>query len=284
MPPSTYRYRLGDITLTIISEGTIKGLPSRMFDGVDEADWRPLVELDADGRIAMGLNSVHLTLAGHSILLDTGIGEPHPARAALEETWPITPTVPLVASLAACGIAPEQVTTVIFSHAHSDHIMGATHLHEGRRVPTFPRARHLMMEGEWRATAAQAEPESAAAVHMPVLQAHHLLKLVEGWYVVAPGIALVPAPGESPGHALVRIESRGQLAFYMGDLFHHPPEVSHPDWAFPGRDRAQIRATRCALVEEALTTDALLIGAHMPFPGLGKLRRAQQTVEWVPMT
>jgi glyoxylase-like metal-dependent hydrolase (beta-lactamase superfamily II) len=281
MQDHIYTYQLGGIALTIISEGTLGGMPSRVFSGVDEAEWRPLVELDSEGRIPFGINIVHVAFDGHSILLDTGVGEPHPARAKLEQSWPYTPTAPLVTSLVSREIDPERVTMVIFSHAHSDHIMGATNARGGQRVPTFPNARYVMMHTEWMAAAKQAEPDSAFTVHMPILQDQHLLELIEDGQEVAPGIRVVPAPGESPGHAIVRMESRGKLAFYLGDLFHHTPEVTHLDWVFPGRDVAQSIASREALVAEALSTDAVLISAHMLFPGLGKLRWHDQTLEWV---
>ena len=73
----------------------------------------------------------------------------------------------------------------------------------------------------------------------------------------------------------------GKTAFYVGDLFHHTTEVIHLDWVWPGRDKAQMLASRQALVNEALETDAVLISAHMLFPGMGKLQQSHNGLDWV---
>ncbi|RMF90140.1 MAG: hypothetical protein D6736_07260, partial [Nitrospinota bacterium] len=166
---------------------------------------------------------------------------------------------------------------------HFDHIMGATMERQGRRVPTFPRARYLLLQEEWTGAPDREQPQSAFHLHLPVLQEHHCLELIPGEYEIAPGIRMIPAPGESPGHAIIRMESEEKTAFYLGDLFHHPAEVAHLDWTPRFRDRERLLASRKALVQEALGTDALLISAHMLFPGLGKLRQQQGGVEWVAM-
>jgi glyoxylase-like metal-dependent hydrolase (beta-lactamase superfamily II) len=283
MQGTLYSYQVGDIALTVISEGTLKGVASSMFGGIDEAAWRPLVETDDTGRFTIGMNIVHVAVGEHSILLDTGVGEPHPARARFEEAWPFAQTANLLSSLALMGIAPEQVTEVIFSHVHPDHVLGATVERDGQRVPTFPNARYLLLQDEWSEATSRAQPGSPFSVHFPILQEHNLLELIEGEFEVVPGVRIVPAPGESAGHAIVRIESRGQLAFYVGDLFHHPAEVTHLDWVWPGRDQAQMLASRQAVVDEALSADAVIITAHMLAPGIGKLQQFPHSLEWVPL-
>jgi glyoxylase-like metal-dependent hydrolase (beta-lactamase superfamily II) len=274
------------MALTIISEGILKGMASRVFRNLDEAEWRPLIETDRTGRFTLGMNIVHVAVGEHSILLDTGIGEPHPARARIEESWPITQSAHLVACLAFMGIQPEEITAVIFSHTHFDHVLGATVEREGQRVPTFPNARHFLLQMEWEESVSGKQPESMYDVHLPImqlLQGQNLLELVEGEYEVAPGVRIVPAPGESAGHAIVRLESMKELAFYAADLFHHPSEVTHLDWVYPGRDTAQMLASRQAMVDEAFAADAAIITSHMLFPGIGKLRRLAHSLEWVPL-
>lgn len=281
MQENIYSYPLGAMTLTIMSEGTLKASAARIFADVDEAVWRPLVETDAEGRFTLGMNIVHVAVNGHSILLDTGFGEPHPLLTNMGKAFPMTQTASLMSCLDEIGVQPDQVTAVIFSHAHGDHIMGATIERDGRRRPTFPKAQYLMMQQEWTETQKQAQPGSAFNVHLETLQNHNSLQLVTGDYEITPGVQIIPSPGESPGHAIIRLDSMGKTAFYVGDLFHHPTEVSHLDWIWPGRDQAQMLASREALVQEALATDALLISAHMLFPGMGKLQQHDNALEWV---
>jgi glyoxylase-like metal-dependent hydrolase (beta-lactamase superfamily II) len=249
---------------------------------VDEAELTRLVETDSEGRFTIGMNVIHVAIEGHSILLDTGFGEPHPARSALDRDFPITQTASLISSLADIGVSPKQITTVVFSHAHGDHIMGATVERDSRRIPVFPNARHFLKEADWTDGPGKSQPDSAFNTHLPVLMEQNLLDLVDGEHEAAPGIHMIPSPGETPGHAIVRIESIGKTAFYLGDLFHHAAEVAHLDWIWPGRDRAKMLESRETLAKDALETDAVLITAHMPYPGVGKLRRLNGGLEWVP--
>ena len=281
MQENMMSYEVGDISLTVISEGTIQASAATAFESVGEAAWKPLVEVDEAGYMTLGLNILHIAFEGHSILLDTGVGEPHPTRENFEQAFPSTPKTGLIPSLSTIGISPEQITLVVFSHAHSDHVMGATEEKEGMRVPTFPNAEYLLMRKDWEAASIKEKLGSVFDLHLRELHEQGHLTLVDGTKEIAPGLKMIPAPGESPGHAIVRMDSGGQTVFYVGDLFHHPAEVMRLDWVWPGRNQAQMLLSRETLVEEALSLDAVLITAHMRFPGMGKLRRGPDGLEWV---
>ncbi len=276
-----YSYQLGAMTLTIISEGTVQVPAEIAFQGIDEEQWRPLVQTNAAGYLTYDMNIVHVAVENHSILLDTGIGESPPLRTTTTPSFSLTQTANLLSCLASIGVQPDHITAVIFSHTHFDHIMGATVEQDGRRIPTFPRARYFLMKKEWTDAPGRSQPDSPFHLHLPLLQEQGLLHLVEGEYEVAPGVWMIPAPGETPGHAIVKMESQGKTAFYLGDLFHHPLEVSHRDWILHNREKVSMFASRARLIREVLATDALLITAHMPFPGMGKIQRCQDRLEWV---
>ena len=70
-----------------------------------------------------------------------------------------------------------------------------------------------------------------------------------------------------PGHQIVRLQSAGETAYIVGDLFHHAIEVTHPDWMVGWADAPTMRATREWLLRDALASDALLIAAHIAAPG-----------------
>ena len=276
-----YSHQLGDIKLTIISEGTIKGSAAQAFAGIEREKWKPFVETDSEDYMTFGLNLVHLSIKDQSILIDTGIGEPHPTRTRVEQTFPFNPSASLIPTMEELGILPNQITDVIFSHTHSDHVMGSTVERNGQRIPAFPNARYLLMQEEWSAISTRMQPGSPVHLHLTVLQEHNLLDPVEDGHEVAPGVRMIASPGESPGHTNIRMDSDGKIGFFLGDLFHHPIEVANLDWIWPGRDRTQMIASREALVCEALSTNALLITAHMSFPGMGKLRQGSEGLKWV---
>ncbi len=105
-----------------------------------------------------------------------------------------------------------------------------------------------------------------------------MLHLADGAASLAEGIDLLPAPGETPGHQIVRIHSQGRTLYCLGDLYHHVLEAEHPDWTAEWSDAAAARQSRETLATRALAEDALLIATHIPAPG--RLRRLPTGLEW----
>jgi hypothetical protein len=97
---------------------------------------------------------------------------------------------------------------------------------------------------------------------------------------IVPGITMIPAPGETPGHSIVRVRSAGQSFYYLGDLFHYACEVEHPDWMDPGRDPETMRRSRDQLMAEAAATHALVVFTHAPFPGWGRIVPTPTGYRW----
>jgi glyoxylase-like metal-dependent hydrolase (beta-lactamase superfamily II) len=224
--------RVGEATVTIISDGTLPGFPFVAWLRAPAAAVRRAVpEADAHGALAFGMNVAHVRIGDASILVDPGWGEPSPAHTG---GLAISRTPGVQAGLASIGVAPEEVTHVLITHAHWDHICGATVESGGRRAVRYPRARHLLGRAEWVGNPAREDRDSAAAVHLGALERLGLLELVEDDREAVPGVAMLHAPGESPGHHIVRVASAGERFYYLGDLFHHPCEVDHPDWVPPG--------------------------------------------------
>lgn len=280
MPQAIHSFAVGDFQLHVISEGTIYGNPEFVFEGIDESVWRPLATLDDQGRLVFGLNLIFIRTDERLILLDTGIGEPNTSRETFESVFPFSPSLPLLDALPQLHIHRENVTDVVFSHVHADHIMGATFERNGRREPTFPNARHVMHRADGGQVPERADRQANFNLHIPVLQETGLFHLIDNEHTVAPGISTIHAPGESPGHILVRIESCGDVLYYVGDLFHDACEAEHVDFVWPGRDVEPMIASRTALIDRADEEDALLIVAHTPFPGTARLERSNNRVVW----
>ncbi len=281
MPQHVYQFTVGRIPLSVIHEGQGSWAATHAFSVPEEA-WRQSVQADARGHVTLDINIVHLSVPGHSILIDSGLGEAHPTRAHFCERFGWREAGSLVSCLAELGVKPEQITEVVLSHAHGDHMMGTTVERNGRRVAAFPNAKVLVMRADWEAKPGRERPGAAFDFHLPPLHEAGKLHLLDGPHEVALGVRIVPSPGETPGHVNVRVESDGQVFYYLGDLFHHPAEVGHETWSPPGRDTERLVASRRALVAEALREDALLMTAHMPFPGLGRLRRRDGETLWIP--
>jgi glyoxylase-like metal-dependent hydrolase (beta-lactamase superfamily II) len=101
---------------------------------------------------------------------------------------------------------------------------------------------------------------------------------VEAPVPLAEGIQILPAPGETPGHQIVRVRSQGETLYIVGDLFHHAVEVEHPEWMVGWANPETMRATRGWLLHEALTDHAQLIAAHIATPG--RIERTDSGLRW----
>jgi glyoxylase-like metal-dependent hydrolase (beta-lactamase superfamily II) len=269
---------VGAATVTIISDGSGRSTVIKQLE-VPPEQWRAETDVDANDEVVIGYNLAHLRVGDASILIDLGFDDPSPAstwRAPRHQRSP-----GLEAGLATIGVTPDEITHVLITHAHGDHIAGGSVARGGRRVPRFPTAPHWLGRGDWEGAAGREQPDSPLATHLGPVAEAGLLRLVDIATDIVPGVLMIPSPGESPGHCIIRLDSGGEQFFFVGDLFHHPCEVAHLDWVLRGRDAPAMMTSRQWLVTAALETDALLATSHMPFPGLGRLRREGDGVRWV---
>jgi glyoxylase-like metal-dependent hydrolase (beta-lactamase superfamily II) len=209
---------------------------------------------------------------GRTVLVDGGIGDDkeRPARPS----WHRRRTD----FLRRLGVAPDAVDAVVFTHLHADHVGWATRLAEGRWLPTFPRARHLVADAEyayWEARNAEGPVNHGAFADsvLPVAEAG-LLDRVPADHAPFPGLRLRPLPGHTPGQVGLMLEGRRQRALIAADALHHPLQLLAPDVvsAFCA-DPARAVATRRALLEEAVSDDLPLVAHHARGAPVWRVRR-----------
>lgn len=261
---------LGQLELTVLDDG-MWAFPARhFFHNVAEAVWRQYVDVDAEGKIPVGHNYGLLKTAHELIVIDTGYGdETHGGK-----------TGHLLEELQRSGYRREQVSKVIITHAHGDHIKRNMLLQNGQRRPTFPHARYHMARAEWDWFSGPGHvPEFDEQI--VVLHSLGMLTLVEGEHQLTPEVRLLPTPGHTPGHTSVLIESQGTTAIYLGDLCHHPLHFSHPDWVSSFDTHPDLTpGARARLFALAADRGALIVCPHAPSPGLGHVRRTADGYEW----
>ena len=274
MPPEEFisTRRVGSATASVISEGTLRWAPRFPKP---EAEWRrALPEADGDGRITLGLNLMHVRLGDAVIVIDPGLDDPGSSmQREMEAKWPgMTRTPGLGAAMMALGSRPEDVTHVLITHTHDDHFAGVVRESGGQLALRFPRARHFVGRADWEEHPKRGDAASAISVRLGAVERAGLLELVVGPREVVPGVTMIPAAGESPGHCVVRVQSDGARVYYLGDLVHHGCEVEHPDWA-PGqnRDTSTLLDSRRRLFDEIERAQALAVFSHARFPAWGRL-------------
>jgi glyoxylase-like metal-dependent hydrolase (beta-lactamase superfamily II) len=186
-------FMVGPVGCRVLADGAVSYEPELIYAGLSPgqaAEVTPL--LAADGALLVPYHPVLVRTGAGLALVDTGAG-PGMGDAAGR----------LGEALAAAGVTADDITLVLISHAHPDHVGGLARP-DGRLA--FPRARHVMSRAEfgyWTSGRVPAdwagEAELARQQLLPVDRAG-MLDLVDGEQEVAPGIGVIPAPGHTPGH------------------------------------------------------------------------------------
>jgi glyoxylase-like metal-dependent hydrolase (beta-lactamase superfamily II) len=272
---------VGDAHVTILNAGDMRLQLSEEM-AVPESAWRPhYADLFEQPRLFPSL-SIYVEQDGVKLLVDANDFQatvPPDSQYAIAGYTP-PPSIPI--QLASLGVKPEDLTHMVITHAHWEHFAGTTALTEnGGYEPTFPRAHYYLGGADWRDADLQtalADHTSMEARTLGILQERGVLHLVEGQAQIAPGIDILPAPGETKGHQIVRVYSGGDTLYIIGDLFHDAVEVEHPDWMVIWADTESMRTTRRWLIEQAQAEHALLIAAHIAAPG--RIMRVGEDLRW----
>ncbi|MEL6234395.1 MAG: MBL fold metallo-hydrolase [Pseudomonadota bacterium] len=264
---------LGELTVTPLPDLPEFDLPlAQAFPEADLTalpDWLGPRDI-SDTHMHLTVRSWLLRHEGRCILVDSCVGAGKP-RANWPE-WHQRDGAEFRGALDAAGVGPEDIDLVVFTHLHPDHVGWNTVWDGEAWVPTFPNARYIAGRHEFEVfeKLARKDPEIAygaiADSVLPVAKAGQF-DLVEDGFEVAPGLTLLPAPGHSPGHMMLRAD-HGPGAVFCGDVLHGPLQFAQPTLssAFCA-DPDQARATRLALLEELADTETLLIPGHILDPG-----------------
>ncbi len=221
------RRTLGDFELTILSDGDYRSDGGAFFGVVPKVLWERKMPADNKNRILAGLNSLLVRTGDHTVLIETGIGEKLSERLA--RIYCHQPR--LLESLAAAGVAPEEIDLVLNTHLHFDHCGWNTVRRGERLAATFPRAKYYVQKGEWEHGARQLERDRISyrsENYDPLIESGQM-ELLTGDREIAPGISVRVLPGHTRHMQAVMIESRGQRACYISDLI---PTTAHlkPTW------------------------------------------------------
>jgi glyoxylase-like metal-dependent hydrolase (beta-lactamase superfamily II) len=271
-------WQLGEAKVMAINAGDLR---------MDLGEWIPVPEGERPARYAPFFREVgrcpvwcvHVALPGTTVLVDAGRYEAPPDSPVALAGY--QPPPDLLAQLEGHGAPAEEIRHVVITHNHGDHYNGVTRERDGRHEPCYPNARHYLGRADWEQGSVQEDlrdPASLTSRTLGVLREQGLLELVEGDRELADGVRIVAAPGESPGHQILRVQSQGQTAYCLGDLYHHTVEVEQPGWTVHWSDLAVVASSRRALAEAALAEDALLIATHIH--EAGRLRRTAEGLVW----
>lgn len=265
-PPAARDIRIGSLRLTSLVDARFIAANDGKTFGTDVgpkavSQFLASRKLPLD-EISLSVNALLVRgIPHHVVLIDTGLG----AKAGGA----------LTASLARAGIAPNQVTDVLITHSHGDHVGG---LLDAAGRSAFPNAAVRMADAEWSFMRGQADAKGLVNAI-----AGHVRPFAAGSEVL-PGISSVTFRGHTPGHVGYLITSGRMSLLDIGDTAHSSVvSLGHPEWAmgFDG-DQALGRQTREAEIARLAKTRMMIFSPHFPYPGVGRVIVAKGSYAWQP--
>jgi glyoxylase-like metal-dependent hydrolase (beta-lactamase superfamily II) len=262
------RIDVGADRLTVLNVGDLDFALKDVIS-VPESTWRPKYGDLFERKSRFPSQSVLVSVGGTLVLVDAGDYWKFASEGSeyVEEGY--RPPPGLEGQLEAMNIRAEQVNQVVITHAHYDHFAGVTKSDGKGLSLTFPNARHYLGSADWEWAElknAIANPSSNEAKTLGMLHQAGALQLVATETELVPGVSILPAPGESPGHQILRVRSEGETAYCVGDLFHSDVEVENPSWMASWCEPESNLRSRRMLLDSAVRERAVVIPAHMP-PG-----------------
>ena len=272
---------VGAFTVTALDDGECH-LPPLFYPGADFTAEPEL--LDPDGTYHIRAGAYLIQGQGTTMLVDAGAGPdnipfpPEMASAAGLDRSPdfLTEVGRLPDSLAAAGVDPADVTVIVLTHLHPDHI-GWVAPH-GKIF--FPNAVVHYGEADWDALISPTKTDDPDRVVMEAARDAGVLRpLKDSSVPIADGITAVHAPGHTPGSYIVSVASDGQTLYLTGDVIEHPQQLTRSGVGFlTDLDGAHASTTRDDIFAEVAGQDIVLGTAHVPNP---VFRRVSSDRQWL---
>jgi glyoxylase-like metal-dependent hydrolase (beta-lactamase superfamily II) len=255
--PAAKTFGLGALEISVLRDG---GLAIPNDGSIFALNAKPsavaMILSDAGARtdkIRLDIDALLIRMPAHLVLVDTGYG---PAGHGVVRE-----------SLASAGISSDDITDILITHAHPDHVGG---LVDTQGHPVFPKATVRMSTGEWAFMKSEADTKEVAAAVSPQV------KTFEPGQPVLPGITPLALPGHTPGHVGYEIVSQGHKLVDIGDIAHSSiVSLARPEWTIKwDSDKQEGVKTRRQKLQQLAASHELMFAPHFTFPGVGRIEQA----------
>ncbi len=275
---------VGDYTVHIFETGSLWMDGGSVFGAIPKALWSQKVACDSLNRVELKMRS--LLLEGHSqlILIDTGLGRYLSDRIC--QLYQIDKLqINLEQKIRGCGFTPDDVSAVILTHLHFDHIGGALTFSNDRARSTFPAATYYVQRRnfEWALQPCELDRASYHASSFLPLYEQGKLLLLDGETELFPDVKVLVSDGHTIGQQLVLIEDAKQPLLFCADLI---PTAKHValTWG-SGFDLQPLKllAEKKILLPRAAAENWLLVFPHESKICLGHLIPGEKSFQVLPV-
>jgi glyoxylase-like metal-dependent hydrolase (beta-lactamase superfamily II) len=270
--------QIGSYELFSLETGYFRLDGGAMFGVVPKTLWQKSNPADDENRILLALRTLVIRNEEHTILVDAGIG--NKLNEKLNRIYAVDHSRhDLLKALAAKGISREEITDVIVTHLHFDHVGGATFLDDhGQLHLTFPNATYHVQGEQWHWANHPAEKDRASFIHdnfKPILESNKLRELT-GPGNLYPGIDLLVMYGHTHGMQLPKIYDDDKTLLYCADLI---PTASHiPLPYIMGYDNNPLITLeeKKRVLPQAAEENWVLVFEHDPFRPAGTVEKTEK--------
>jgi len=265
------KVQIGDALIDVVSDGSLTLPGNFIFGPMPQDELAPLLAKynQPIDQLTPPCNVTLLRSEGRTVLFDVGSGPDFAPNSGI-----------LLDSLDALGIAPEDVTDIVFTHAHPDHLWG---LLDDFDDPLFPEASYMIGKKEWDYWMDPNTVDTIGDARVPfAVGAQRRLETIEDnisfftdGQEILPGVAARQSFGHTPGHMAFEVNSGSESVMIVGDsIGNHHIAFERPDWP-SGSDQDQDVAaqTRIGLLDQLAHSKMQVIGYHLSGNGLGRVEK-----------
>jgi glyoxylase-like metal-dependent hydrolase (beta-lactamase superfamily II) len=266
------KYKVGDIEVISLSDGVWEKPHDESFiKGANVEQTKAALKAGGltDAHVPVPFTTLAVRTGGQLVLIDSGTGSG-------QAGGPKAGT--MLQSMAAAGLDPKDVKTILVSHFHGDHIFGL--MAKDTNAQTFPNAEIIVSKAEldWWTQPAESLPQPRQGLARRIQATFPTwknIKVVDGEADLVPGVRAIPAHGHTQGHTAHLISSGGQQLLVTADatnvaaLF-----VKNPEWqaAFDHVPDLAV-TTRRRLFDRAIADKAMVAGYHWGLPNVGTVAK-----------
>ena len=217
-----------------IETGKFKLDGGAMFGVVPKSIWNKTNPADENNLCTWALRCLLVIDGDRKILIDTGMGNKQDAK--FFSHYHPHETVSITEALQKLNFSVEEITDVLLTHLHFDHVGGAIIKNKEQYLPTFPNATYWVSEPQWNLALHPNKREKASFLPENILpiEASRQLKLISLPLFASktqlqeihfsPNISCYVVNGHTQGMLIPKININNQSIVYMADLL---PSVGH---------------------------------------------------------